>query len=177
MDAYRAGKQTADAMFDATQRGFLKEIGATAAEIFDFVEDTYLGGEPGVETSLLITSVRRDYFLTIQEGRSSSRVIDMDALPAKDEQFGGIEWLPRIIEKARAKLRGEMPAELMYCCGGDRAFLREHGIHPADFLREVWAADNDRERILEYVKKNAANRPVEIPATVCRILPGGRVKC
>ena len=32
----------------------------------------------------------------------------------------GIAWLPRILVKARLKLRGEMPADLMYGCGGDR---------------------------------------------------------
>jgi len=85
--------------------------------------------------------------------------------------------LPRLIEKAKAKLRGEMPPELMYCCGGDRAFLREHGIHPADFLREVWAAGDDTKKILQYVRQNAATRPADLPPVACEILPGGRVKC
>jgi len=101
----------------------------------------------------------------------------MDKLPPKDAQLGGIEWLPRIIEKAHAKLRGEMPPELMYCCGGDRAFLREHGIHPADFLREVWAAGDDVQRILSFVRKSATDRPPDLPPAYCQILPGGRVKC
>ncbi len=101
----------------------------------------------------------------------------MDKLSPKSAQLGGIEWLPRIIEKAQAKLRGEMPPELMYGCGGDRAFLREHGIHAADFLREVWAAGNDTGRILDFVRKCAADRPPELPPAYCQILPGGRVKC
>ena len=62
----------------------------------------------------------------------------------------------RIIEKARAKLRGEMPDELMFCCGGDRAFLRKIDLHPADFLREVWAAGDDTQRVVRYVKSAAA---------------------
>ena len=176
-DAYRAGKHDAEAMFDSAQGKFLEEIGATAQEIFDFVEDTFHGGEPGVETALLITATRREYFLNQQSGKRSERIIDMDKLPSKSAQLGGIEWLPRIIEKAHAKLRGEMPPELMYGCGGDRAFLSEHGIHPADFLREVWAAGENHQRILEFVRRSAADRPPDLAPAFCQILPDGRVKC
>ncbi len=177
LDAYRAGQRAAAAMFNEVQRQFLDELGATAQEIFDFVEDTFHGGEPGFETTLLITATRREYFLNVQKGKRSPRVIDMDALPGKNAQLGGIEWLPRIIEKARAKLRGEMPPELMYGCGGDRAFLSEHGIHAADFLREVWAAADDTPRILAFVRQHAADKPTDLPLVACQILPGGRVKC
>jgi hypothetical protein len=182
MDAYRAGRQEAASMFTEEHRKLLEGIGAKAQEIFDFVEDTYLAGEPGAETALLITAVRREYFMSVQRGAASDEVIDMDALPGKQDTLGGIEWLPRIIQKAQAKLKGEMPPDLMYGCGGDRAFLREHGIHPADFLREVWAATSltpkeANQRILEFVKKAAADRPPELPPAYCQILPGGRVKC
>jgi hypothetical protein len=177
LEAYRAGKQEAQTMFNDPQREFLDAIGATAQEVFDFVEDTSLGGEPGLETTLLITAVRREYFFSVQKCQRSSRLIDMDKLPPKSAQLGGIEWLPRIIEKAQAKLRGEMPPDLMYGCGGDRAFLREHGIHAADFLREAWAAGNDTKRILDFVRKSAADRPPDLPPAYCQILPGGRVKC
>jgi hypothetical protein len=177
MDAYRAGKHDAASMFNDKHRELLEDIGATPQEIFDFVEDSNRGGDPGFETTLLITAVRRDYFLVVQNGKRSKKTVSMDSLPDGDAELGGIEWLPRIIAKAHAKLRGEMPPELMYCCGGDRAFLREHGIHPADFLREVWAAGEDDERILKYVKKYAAKRPANIAPVVCQILPGGRVKC
>ena len=177
LDAYRAGRRDAQAMFDPEQIKFLQNIGATPQEIFDFVEDTFYGGEPGLETALLVTAARRDYFLVVQKAQPSGRLINMDQLPAKGAQLDGIEWLPRIIEKAHAKLRGEMPPELMYCCGGDRAFLREHGIHPADFLREVWAAGDDKKRILEFVRRNAADVPANLPPAFCQILPDGRVKC
>lgn len=177
LDAYRAGKQDSKGMFNETHAELLEGIGATPQEIFDFVEDSYLAGDPGFETALLVTAVRREYFLSVQRGRRSGSTIDMDALPGKEERLGGIEWLPRIIQKARAKLRGEMPPELMYCCGGDRGFLRDHGIHPADFLREVWAAGDDDARILAFVKNAAANRPPDLQPVYCQILPGGRVKC
>jgi hypothetical protein len=175
--AYRSGRQDAETLFDSEQRKFLAELGATPQEIFDFVEDTAYGEEPGLETALLVTAVRRDYFLTVQKGERSSRIIDMDKLPAKEAQLDGIEWLPRIIEKARAKLRGEMPPDLMYCCGGDRAFLREHNIHAADFLREVWAAGEDTLHILRFVSRSMANRPEHRAAPACQLLPGGRIKC
>jgi hypothetical protein len=177
LDAYRGGRHDAGSMFGKAQREFLDAIGATPQEIFDFVEDTFHGGEPGVETSLLVAAVRREYFLSVQKARPSTRVIDMDALPPKSAELDGIEWLPRIIEKAKAKLRGEMPPELMYGCGGDRAFLREYGISPADFLREVWAAGDDSARILDFVRKAAAHKPPDLPPAYCQILPGGRVKC
>jgi hypothetical protein len=170
LEAYRRGVRDANVMFDAGQRQRLEEIGATPQEIFDFVEDNVLAGEPGFETALLITAVRREYFLSVQKGKRSARVIDMDQLPAKDAELGGIEWLPRIIEKARAKLRGEMPPDLMYSCGGDRAFLREHGMHAADFLREVWAAGDDVNRIVKFVKDCAAN-----PGQVLSVNDGRRI--
>jgi hypothetical protein len=177
LDAYRAGKRDADTMFNGTHRELLDALGATPQESFDFIEDTFHGGEPGFETTLLITAVRREYFLSVQKFQRSPRLIDMDKLPPKSAQLGGIEWLPRIIEKARAKLRGEMPPDLMYCCGGDRAFLREHGIHAADFLREVWAAGEDAQRILDFVRQCATDKPTDLPPAYCQILPGGRMKC
>jgi hypothetical protein len=34
--------------------------------------------------------------------------------PAKSAKVEGIAWLPRLITKARAKLAGSLPADLMY---------------------------------------------------------------
>ena len=79
----------------------------------------------------------------------------MEKLPAKDAQLAGIPWLPRLIEKAKGRLRGELPNELMYCCGGDRRFFRTHDLHPADFLRYVWAAKGNEQKIIAYVKGKA----------------------
>jgi hypothetical protein len=62
--------------------------------------------------------------LSVQKAQRSTRVIDMDKLPPKSAKLDGIEWLPRIIEKARAKLRGEMPPDLMYDCAVTRSFSR-----------------------------------------------------
>lgn len=151
-EAYKGGKRTPGAMFDATQRASLATIGCSTQELFDFVEDGLRYGEPDYDTALLITSVRRDYFLQVQKGVLSTRLIDMDRLPAKSAAVAGIVWLPRVIQKAYAKLRGEMPPELMYCCGGDREFFERVNIHPADFLRYAWSAGDDQDRIVRFVQ-------------------------
>ena len=80
----------------------------------------------------------------------------MDSLPAKKDAVDGIPWLSRLIEKARAKLRGEMPADLMYGCGGDRPFLREMNVELAEFLRLVWLCGDDNRKIIDYVKRQRA---------------------
>lgn len=150
--ACRRGQSSPAKMLPPDDLHLLAAWGCSAQEMFDFADDSVRHGEPSCETALLITAVRRAYFLEEMNGRPSGRVISMDSLPAKDAELGGLRWLPRIIAKARAKLRGEMPAELMYGCGGDRAFLREVGWHPADFLRLVWTTGGDTRQILARLK-------------------------
>ena len=101
----------------------------------------------------MIASVRRDYLRHVMNGEISSRILDPATLPGKTEMIDGFVWLPRILVKARAKLRGELDPDTMFCCGGDRRFLREHDLAPADFLRAVWAAEDDDTKVIEYVKK------------------------
>jgi hypothetical protein len=153
-EAYEDGHKDYHEWFEPAGQAFLKSIGAKPREIFDYVEDCVPAGgeEPTPETALLVAAVRRDYFLVIQKGVESTKIVKSSELPAKTDALEGIVWLPRIIAKAEAKLRGEMDDDTMYGCGGDRAFLSEHNIHPADFLREVWAAHGDKQKILDYVK-------------------------
>jgi hypothetical protein len=158
VDIYRRGNRQAATLFNADEQQFLASIGCKPQELYDFVEDFVRGGEPGFETVLLITAARRDYFLVVQNGKPGSHVIDMDTLPPKDEKLAGVAWLPRIIEKARAKLRGEMPDELMYGCGGDRPFLKSVNVEPADFLRFVWSAREDDQKIVDYVLQSRRDR-------------------
>ena len=94
--------------------------------------------------------------MLVQNGKPTGREVTMDSLPPKREAVDGIEWLPRLIEKARAKLRGEMPADLMYGCGGDRPFLRSVNVELAEFLRLVWLAGDDNRKIVEFVKSRRA---------------------
>jgi hypothetical protein len=150
---FRGGNTDFTTYYSAQDSGFLKSIGYQPREFFDFVEDYCNYGDPSPGTALLIAAARRDYLLTIQEGKISSAVLDPGKLPAKDDSsLGGIRWLKRIIPKAQAKLRGELHPDIMYGCGGDRQFFEQHGVHAADFLRAVWAAGDDEEKVLAWLK-------------------------
>lgn len=153
-DEYEEGNKDFEEWFDEDDLDFLGGIGYKPRELFDFVEDCCAadGDEPTPETALLIASVRRDYFLVEQQGKASEKVVRPEELPGKKEEMNGVPWLPRIIAKAEAKLRGEMDPDTMFGCGGDRAFLSEFGLHPADFLRVVWAAKGDKSRVEKFVK-------------------------
>ena len=149
---YQKGHQKAAGLVDAEGQKFLQSIGHTEQEFFDFVEDFAKGGEPTLETALEVATVRRDYFLQEQKGILSTHRIVMADLPAKDAEVEGIGWLPRLIPKAEAKLRGEMPPELMYGCGGDRKFFTAKHISPADFLLKVWDAQGNQSEVIAWVK-------------------------
>lgn len=153
---YREGRRDARGYFDASERKFLRAIGCSPQEVYDFAEDWCSSEAPDFATALLITAARRDYFLTIQQAMPSGKIEPEDTLPAREAKLGGIAWLPRIIEKAKRKLQGTLPDDVMYCCGGDRHFLKKHHIHPADFLRVVWSAREDDARILDYVRRQMA---------------------
>ena len=155
VEKYQAGEREAENLVNSEEARFLASIGSTVQELYDFVEDWVEAGEPPFDVVLGITAVRREYFLKEQHGQPSAHRISMNAVPPKDATFGGFVWLPRIIAKAKAKLRGEMPPELMYSCGADRRFLKSIGADPADFLRVIWEAGDDDQKVLEYVKEKA----------------------
>lgn len=151
--AYRGGNQNFSSYYTAEDLRFLDEIGYKTREFFDFVEDFCEDGRPSASTAVLIASVRRDYFLTVQNGVvGNPRLLTRDNIPGFGETLEGIAYLPRVFAKARAKLRGELDPDLMFGCGGDRNFFRKHGeIHPADFLRTVWAAGDDVSMVAAWV--------------------------
>jgi hypothetical protein len=153
---YRAGQRRVDGFFADDEVEFLAELGCSAQEMFDFVEDYSGGGDPSFETVLLVTAIRRDYFLNELNGKPAAETRPMGNFPGKSDELDGIAWLPRIIEKARSKLRGELPPEMMYGCGGDRPFLKRHNINLGDFLRFVWRAGDDTQSIVDYVKNKGA---------------------
>jgi len=101
---------------------------------------------------LSITAIRRAHFLFVDGAPSWDYALSVDQFPAKDAEIEGIPWLRRLIAKANARLRGQLPKELMFCCGGDRAFFKKYDIHPADFLRLAWHAGDDHQRIVDFVK-------------------------
>lgn len=153
--AYAAGKRGADTFFDAEQTAWLAANGLTAQHLYDYAEDHNNYGEPGHDNALTIETVRRDYFLNVQNGVASTAVADPDTWPAKDAAIDGIGWLPRILPKARAKLRGELPASMMYGCGGDRNFFQTNDILPAEFLSLIWRAGDDDQAVIDWVKARA----------------------
>lgn len=157
IDEYKSGNDDFNSYYTSEDIAFLQSIGYKPRELFDFVEDLADEGIPSESTALLIAAARRDYFLVEQKGELSDKEIGRDDIPSFNEKLSDIPYLPRIIKKARAKLKGELDPDLMFSCGGDRKFLRDHGNIPAaDFLRNVWAAGTDDLKIANYVKSYSA---------------------
>lgn len=149
---YAKGQRGADTYFTPEELAWLAANGINAQHIYDYAEDHHgYGGEPGFEHALSIEIVRRDYFLNVQHGKASAARLDEASLPAKTAAVRGIAWLPRMLPKARAKLRGELPPSLMYGCGGDRRFLKEHNILPAEFLSVLWRHEGDDSAVVDWV--------------------------
>ena len=153
---YASGNTAKATYFTADEEAFLSANGIGIQALFDYAEDHNNGGEPGYDRALAIETVRRDFFLNVQHAKPSTTVLDEAKMPAKADAVKGIEWLPRLIPKAKAKLRGELPASLMYSCGGDRAFFKEHDILPAEFLSLVWRNENNDGAIVDWVVKRTA---------------------
>ena len=158
---YASGQRGADTFFTTDEKAWLAANGLTAQPLYDYAEDQNESNEPGYDHALAIEFVRRTYFIEEQGERVSTAMLDEATLPAKTATARGIEWLPRIIPKARAKLRGELPASLMFCCGGDRRFFKAHDILPAEFLSLVWKHEKDDKAIIDWVAaRSAATRKV-----------------
>ena len=150
---YESGNRDSGTYFSADEQSALEAVGHSAQEIFDFVDDSirYEDG-PDYETFLMVAHIRFYYFHNVMQGKRTGKIVDTGDLPPKTDAVQGIEWLPRLIEKARAKLRGEMSDDLMYGCGGDRNFFRTHNIHPAEFLQFVMGHFEDEQAIIDFVK-------------------------
>lgn len=152
--AYQAGNFDHEKDYSPDDLAFLKSIGYKTREFFDFVEDYVDESVPSPNAALLVAAVRRDYFLVEQKGEWSSEILTRDGVPSFGEELEGMAYLPRILAKARAKLRGELDPDLMFGCGGDRNFLSKHGDIPmADFLRHVWAAGENDGKVAAWVKE------------------------
>ncbi len=154
---YADGRRGPETYFEGEDLAWIAANGLVPQNFYDYAED-HLGyaGEPGPEQALAIELVRRDYFLNAQRGQRSAVVLDDTKMPAKTDAVRGIAWLPRLVPKALAKLRGELPPSLMYCCGGDRRFFREHGILPAEFLTLVWRHEAALGPVVDWVAQRSA---------------------
>ena len=155
---FAAGNRGAGSFCTAEETAFLSANGLTAQHLYDYAEDHNNYGEPGPDNAVTIECLRRDYFLNVQNGHLSALVLDAAKLPAKSAAVRGIEWLPRLIPKAKAKLRGELPDTLMYCCGGDRGFFSQHDIMPAEFLALVWRHEQNDEAVVDWVVRRLSSR-------------------
>jgi hypothetical protein len=150
---YESGDKDFTGYYDAADSALLAEIGYKPREFFDFVEDYCEEGTPSASTAVLVAAARRDYFQAVMKGQPGERELTRDDVPTFGDELEGIVYLPRILAKAKAKLRGELDPDLMYGCGGDRNFLEKNGdLHPADFLRQVWAADGDDAKVLAWIR-------------------------
>ncbi len=156
---YAKGQRGAETYFDKAQAAWLASNGITPQHLYDYAEDQVGGGEPGFAHAVLIESARHNYFMNVQHGTASTRVLDESTMPSKTDSVKGIEWLPRIIPKTKAKLRGELPATLMYCCGGDRRFFKAHDIMPSEFLGVVWRNIDNDAAIIDWVVARSKSAP------------------
>ncbi len=129
----------------------LASFGINKIEVFDYAEDWCLHGEPDLLTFLLVHYERWSFFREEQNRKPSNIMLEPTSLPSRSEEIAGIQWLPRIIPKAYAKLRGELPPEVMYGCGGDRQFFKQNNIHPAEFLRIIRKFPKDEKSIINWV--------------------------
>jgi hypothetical protein len=157
---YRTGNHDFETYYTGNDLLFLQGIGCKKREFFDFVEDYCEDGTPSPSTALLIAAVRRDYFMTEQNNvHSNAPLLTRDEIPGFGENLMGIAYLPRILAKASAKLRGLLDPDLMFGCGGDRNFLRKHGnIHPADFLHKVWATGDNGEEVAKWIIRSLTHK-------------------
>ena len=154
LSAFRSGRSSVATLCDSADTAFLLSSGCSVQELYDFVEDAVDYGEPDLETVLDVQRIRRDYFLGVLRGEWTGQVVPMSALPLKTDAVDGIAWLPRLIVKARLKLRGELSPDTMYGCGGDRPFLRRMGLTLPGFLEQVRDCGDDDLAIVEAVKRS-----------------------
>ncbi len=158
-EKYQGGNTDFNTYFTDVDLELLESIGYRTRELFDFVEDLQDYGEPSREMALRVATVRRAYYIDEMERQAGKNTVLPSDLPERGDELSGIAWLPRILTKARGKLRGELDPDIMYGCGGDRKFLAEHGLDMADFLRAVWraeGADDPDQAMVDYVKSASA---------------------
>ena len=152
---YSTGNRKLKTYYDLGDLSFLRSVGIKPTEIYDFAEDYIEYGEPDFGIFLIIHSIRVNYFRHEQNSVQSKHIITAESLPGRDEEAAGIVWLPRIIEKARGKLSGELDPDIMYGCPADRRFFKTHGIHAGAFLRKAWDAGDDTLAIIDWFVNNS----------------------
>lgn len=157
VERYHSGRRSPQTMFEPEDINFLSGIGCTSQELFDFVDDSIRYDDLDYETTFQVAAIRERYLREVMQGVKSDRIIPASQLPPKPEPMDGIPWLPRIIAKARAKLRGELDEDTMYGCAGDRPFLASWGLTLPEFLEIVWEKEDDDQAILQALRSAGKN--------------------
>ena len=75
------------------------------------------------------------------------------------EEIGGWPWLPRLIDKVRAKQAGTLGEYTPYPCGADQRFLKTFGIDAAALEAKITGGASDVE-VASWCQANCANDPV-----------------
>ena len=114
VERHEAGRQCLDTMFEPAEAKFLESIGCSTQEMFDFCDDYVNWDDVIYEHAEELQAVRYEHFKNELNSHPASRRMEMHEFPAKTDEVEGIAWLPRLIVKARAKLAGQLPADLMY---------------------------------------------------------------
>ena len=154
-DAYQAGGREPGVYLNDEDQAFLAEIGANQQDVYDFTDDYIRYGAPDWETFWSVQSIRFNYFKLVMKGQPGTYIRLPSEYTPKVAELNGIPWLPRIIEKAQHKLRGELDPDVMYGCGGDRDFCERHNVHPAEFLQLVWNNFNDPQAVAAYLEEHS----------------------
>ena len=87
VERYKSGRRTVENIVVDEEEIFLTSIGLNVIDLFDYVEDFVLEGEPTWNTFAAICEVRRNYFLQCQKGTPSIHVVKMDELPPKKRRL------------------------------------------------------------------------------------------
>ena len=77
--------------------------------------------------------------------------------------LGGYVWLPRVIDKARAKL-GDSLGEYIYNCGSDQFFFAFTGLSADAFLEAVRTSPDDATVYAWFRKTAASHSDAEVRA-------------
>ncbi len=82
---------------------------------------------------------------------------DLRVIPPRrwSEELGGIRWLPRLIDKARAAMKGTLGDYLYGQSPMDRSLLRALGLSYKEFTQIVRQAGDDDEKVLALLDQRA----------------------
>lgn len=71
----------------------------------------------------------------------------------RDVVIGGVPWLARMADKARAKADGTI-GDYIYPCPIDQRLLKEAGISADEFLQIATSAQNDDQLVAAFLEKS-----------------------